>query len=121
MDKHNSKDLLNFIAIHRIFQLENNYNIGSSQLKKLRHGESESEVTQSCVTLWTVPHQAPPSMGFSRKEYWSGLPFPSPGHLPDPGIKPRSPALQADVLTSEPPRKLMPHKAPPTSKSKENS
>ena len=45
------------------------------------------------VTPWTVAHQAPPSMGFSRQEYWSGLPFPSPGNLPDPGIKPRSPAL----------------------------
>jgi len=54
------------------------------------------------MTLWTVAHQAPLSMGFSRQEYWSGLPFPSPGDLPDPGIKPRSPALQADTLTSEP-------------------
>ena len=45
--------------------------------------------------------QAPPSMGFSRQEYWSGLPFPSPGDLPDPGIKPRSPTLQADALPSE--------------------
>ena len=52
------------------------------------------------VTPWTVAHQAPPSMGFSRQEYWSGLPFPSPGDLPDPGIKPRSPAFQAEVLTS---------------------
>ena len=50
-------------------------------------------------------HQAPPSMEFSRQEYWSGLPFPSPGDLPDPGIKPRSPALQADALPSEPPGK----------------
>ena len=50
------------------------------------------------VTLWTVAHQAPPSMGFSRQEYWSGLPIPSPGGLPDPGIKPVSPALQADSL-----------------------
>ena len=57
------------------------------------------------VTLWTVAHQAPPSMGFSRQEYWSGSPFPSPGDLPDPGIKPKSPALQADALTSEPPGK----------------
>ena len=57
------------------------------------------------VTLWTVAHQAPPSLGFSRQEYWSGLPFPSPGELPDPGIEPRSPALQADALTSEPPGK----------------
>ena len=44
---------------------------------------------------WTVAHQAPLPMGFSRQEYWSGLPFPSPGDLPDPGIKPRSPALRA--------------------------
>ena len=57
------------------------------------------------VTPWTVAYQAPPSMGFSRQEYWSGLPFPSPGDLPDPGIKPRSPAFQADTLTSEPPGK----------------
>ena len=57
------------------------------------------------ATPWTVAHQAPPSMGFSRPEYWSGLPFPSPGDLPDPGIEPRSPALQADALTSEPPGK----------------
>ena len=47
---------------------------------------------------WTVAHQAPPSMGFSRQEYWSGLPFPSPGDLPDPGIEPVSPALQVDSL-----------------------
>ena len=57
------------------------------------------------VTLWTVAYQAPPSMGFSRQEYWSGLPFPSPGDLPDPGIEPWSPAFQADALTSEPPGK----------------
>ena len=57
------------------------------------------------VTPWTVAHQAPPSMEFSRQEYWSGLPFPSPGDLPDPGIEPRSPALQADTLASEPPGK----------------
>ena len=50
------------------------------------------------ATSWTVAYQAPPSMGFSRQEYWSGLPFPSPGDLPDPGIEPGSPALQADAL-----------------------
>ena len=50
------------------------------------------------VTPWTVAHQVPWSMGFSRHEYWSGLPFPSPGDLPDPGIEPRSPTLQADAL-----------------------
>ena len=67
---------------------------------------SESEVTQSCPTLWdpwTVARQAPPSMGFSRQERSSGLPFPSPGDLPDPGMEPRSPTLQADALTSAPP------------------
>ena len=57
------------------------------------------------ATSWTVAYQAPPSMGFSRQEYWSGLPFPSPGDLPNSGIKPGSPALQADALTSEPPGK----------------
>ena len=57
------------------------------------------------ATLWTVAHQAPPSMGFSRQEYWSGLPFPSPGDLPHPGIEPGSPALQADALPSETPGK----------------
>ena len=54
------------------------------------------------ATPWTVAHQAPPSMEFSRQEYWSGLPFPSPGDLPDPGIEPGSPVLQADALPSEP-------------------
>ena len=53
---------------------------------------------QLFATRWTVAHQAPPSMGFSRQEYWSGLPFLSPGDLPNPGIKPRSPALQADAF-----------------------
>ena len=57
------------------------------------------------ATPWTVARQAPLSMGFSRQEYWSGLPFPSPGDLPNPGIKPGSPALQADTLSSEPPGK----------------
>ena len=54
------------------------------------------------ATPWTVAYQAPLSMGFSRQEYWSGLPFPSPGDLPNPGIKPGSPALQTDALPSEP-------------------
>ena len=63
----------------------------------------------SCVQLFATPqmvaYQALPSMGFSRQEYWSGLPFPSPADLPKPGIKPRSPALQTDALSSEPPGK----------------
>ena len=60
---------------------------------------------QLSVAPWNVAYQAPPSMGFSRQEYWSGLPLPSPGDLPDPGIEPRSPAPQADALASEPPGK----------------
>ena len=53
-------------------------------------------------TPWTIAHQAPPSVEFSRQEYWSGLPFPSPGDLANPGIEPRSPAFRADALPSEP-------------------
>ena len=56
-------------------------------------------------TPWTVAYQSSPSMGFSWQEYQSGLPFPSPGDLPDPGIEPRSPTLQVDALPSEPPGK----------------
>ena len=58
------------------------------------------------ATPWTVAYQAPQSMGFSRQEYWSGLPFPSPGDLPKPRIEPGSPTLQADALPSEPTGKL---------------
>ena len=57
---------------------------------------------QLFVTLWTVAYQAPLSMGLSRQGYWTGLPFPSPGDLPDPGIEPRLPTLQADTVPSEP-------------------
>ena len=57
------------------------------------------------ATPWTVAYKAPLSMEFSGQEYWSGLPFPSPGDLPNPGIEPGSPALQADALPSEPPGK----------------
>ena len=59
---------------------------------------------QLFVTPWTVARQVPLSMGFSRQEHWSGLPFPSPGDLPDPGVEPRSPALQTDSLPAEPQR-----------------
>ena len=59
-----------------------------------------SEWSRSVVSDSLRPHQAPPSMGFSRQEYWSGLPFPSPGDLPQPGIEPRSPTLQADAAMS---------------------
>jgi len=57
---------------------------------------------QLFVPPWTIAYQAPPSMEFSRPEYWNGLPFPSPGDLPNPGIEPRSPTLQADALLCEP-------------------
>ena len=71
---------------------------GRSQWKK--ESVSHSVVSNSWTTPWTVARQALPSLGFSRQEYWSGLPFPPPGDLPDPGIEPGSPALQADSLPS---------------------
>ena len=64
---------------------------------------SRSVTSDSFVTLWTVAHQAPLSMGFPRQEYWSGLPFPSPGDHPAPGIKPTSPALAGRFFAPEPP------------------
>ena len=60
------------------------------------------------ATPWAIAHQAPQSMGFSRHEYWSGLPFPSPGYLHDPGIESGSPTLQADAFLSELPGKQSP-------------
>ena len=54
------------------------------------------------MTPWSVAYQAPQSMGFSKQEYWSGLPFPFPGDLSNPGIEPGSPTLQVDALPSEP-------------------
>ena len=76
--------------------------IEKQKMKLLSH-------VQLFAAPWTVAFQAPPSMRFSRQEYWSGLPFSSPGDLPDPGIEPRSPTLQADTLPSEPPRKPIGH------------
>ena len=72
--------------------------------KQQRSTEQHSRV-RLFATPWTVAYQDPPFMGFSRQEYWIGLPFPSPGDLPYPGIEPGSPTLQADALTSEPPGK----------------
>ena len=88
----------------------------NSILLKHNHTSEVSEVkllsrVQLFGTPWTVAYQAPPSMGFSKQEYWSGLAFPSSGDLPDPGIKPRSPAFQADALTSEPPGKPQSYKS----------
>ena len=59
------------------------------------------------MTPWTVPYKAPLSVGFSRQEYWSGVPFPSPEDVPDQGIEPGSPALQADALPSKSPGKSL--------------
>ena len=87
----------------------NNYNtvkrsnVPSDSTTTLREGGGGA-AAKSCPTLVTprtVACQAPLPMGFSRQEYWSGLPFPSPGDRPDPGIEPRSPALQADSLPTE--------------------
>ena len=95
------------------FQLEKpekELNKSTKCTKKANSNEMEARMKVkvkllSCVRLfaapWTVAHQAPPSMEFSRQEYWSGLPFPSPGDLPDPRIEPGSPALQAGSLPSE--------------------
>ena len=86
-----------------------NTGVGCHFLLQCMKVKSESEVAQSCPTPaipWTAAHQAPPSMGFSRQEYWSRVPLPSPGDLPDPEIEPMSPMLQADALPSEPPEKL---------------
>ena len=74
----------------------------STECSLLFSGGRDDLVAQSCLTLvisWTVACQAPLSMGSPRQEYWSELPFPPPGDLPDPGIKPISPALQADFFT----------------------
>ena len=64
-----------------------------------------AKLCQTLVTPWAAAFQAPLSIGFPRQEYWSGLPFPSPGDLLDPGIKPASPALAGRVFTAEPPGK----------------
>ena len=94
MSKHRVPRLIMSLSCHEIFSL---------MLEK--QWKVRVLVAQLCLTL-REPHGLQParflSMGFSRQEYWSGLPFPSPGDLPDPGIEPESPALQADSLMSEP-------------------
>ena len=67
--------------------------------------DNSHSVISDSVTTWTVAHQVPRSMGFSRQEYWNGLLFSSPGDLPNPGIEPQSPVLRADSLPSGPPGK----------------
>ena len=79
------------------------WNVANALWATKREREKLLSRVRLCATPWVVAYQAPTSMGFSRQEYWSGLLFPSPGYLPDPGIEPRSPALQTDALPSEPP------------------
>ena len=83
--------------------------VSSHQEFLLQHA-CASSVTKSRFTLCNpmdyIAHQSPLSMGFPRQEYWSELPFPPPGHLPDPGIKPKSPALAGRIFTTAPPGKL---------------
>ena len=110
---------------NKMEKMQESINKDLEELKN-KHAETNNAITEIKNTLewvkslsrvrlfatpWTVAYQAPPSTGFSRQEYWSGLPFPSPGDLPNPGIEPGSPTLQADALTSEPPGK--PHPPPP--------
>ena len=83
-----------------MYRKDKSESVGKTKVKV----KSVSSV-QLFATPWTVAYQASPSMGFSRQEFWSVLPFPSPGDLPNPGIKLRSLALEADALTSELPGK----------------
>ena len=92
----NTHFLRNEVPLRVIALLQCGSEVKWSELKSL-------SPVQLFVTPWIVAHQAPLSMRFSRQEYWSGLPFPSPGDLPNPGIEPGSPTLEADALTSEPP------------------
>ena len=87
------------ILIQKVWdEVQESQFLTSSQVKSLSH-------VWLFVTPWTVAYQVPLSMGFSRQKCWSGLPFPSPGDLPDQGIEPGSPALWAEALPSEPPGK----------------
>ena len=86
----------NFFFLALLFSIQKDWLVDTGRL-----------LVVQCVwffaTPWTIAHQAALSMEFSRQEYWSGVPFPTPEELPNPGIKPRSPALQADSLPTEPP------------------
>ena len=106
--------ITNYLTLSKLFvfsdtQLSNHKNGYSIKIRlglsiTLPGNSKVREVTQSCPTLCNpmdCSYQAPLSMGFSRQEYWSGVPSPSPGDLPDPGVKAGSPALQADTLPSE--------------------
>ena len=92
-------------SVHGIFQARTDYIGPISPLVNISFYSEWNRKLLSCVRLsatpWTAAYQVPPSMGFSRPEYWSGLPFPSPGDLPTPGIKATSPALHVDSLPIE--------------------
>ena len=79
--------------------------MGCNYLMARVHALNRSVVSNSLWPPWTVAHQAPLSVGFPRQEFWSGLPFPPPGNLPNPGIEPASSALAGRVFTAEPPQK----------------
>ena len=97
-----SKGWNSFAAV--FVKVKSGTNLISHRGRKERKKVKSLSHVRLFATPWTVALQAPLSVGFSRQEYWSGLPFPSPGDLPNPGIEPGSPALQADALSSEPGR-----------------
>ena len=101
-------ELLHFLSPYPLFLEQLNLENSPFMLKCWRFPQLKVKSlgrVRLFATLWTVARQALLSMGFSRQEYWSGFPFPSPADLPNPGIEPRSSALQADPLPSEPPGK----------------
>ena len=93
----NSIDAKLLTEVYTVFSLETGMKV---KVKSLNH-------VRLFATPWTIAYQAPLSVGFSRQEYWSGLPFPSPGGLPNPGIEPGYPTLQTGSLPSEPSGKLV--------------
>ena len=98
-------------AQSKMFSVDANVKMGNFLNGKRKKVKSLSRV-RLFASPWTIAHQSPLSMGFSRQEYWSGLLFPSPGDLPNSGTEPESPVLQADALLSEPPGKPLKRKGP---------
>ena len=92
-------------VLHYLLEFAQTHVHGVRDAIQTSHPLSPPSPALSLPTPWTVAYEVPPSMGFSRQECWSGLPFPSPGDLPYPGIEPGSPTLQADALPSGPPGK----------------
>ena len=101
--KHHKTNTVLIIPLINITNKKTSSSLTTLPFKSRVYEVNSLSCVRLIVTPWTVAHHAPLSMEFSRQEYWSGLPFPSPGDLTDPGIEPRSPALQVDTLTSEPP------------------